>query len=169
MDKKILINGKNNIDKINKVINPLRSCVINNPIDDSYYDSENQIKLLNQTYLNSTDKNISQMLNTKLTGYRAQDIEKKKFNQSEFITMNPLLEKLVASKLKCFYCKENILLCYKNVREKKQWTLDRIDNNLGHNTDNVLISCLECNLKRRCLDMNKYKDSKKFKNIKKLT
>jgi hypothetical protein len=31
----------------------------------------------------------------------------------------------------------------------KQWSLDRVDNNIGHNSGNVVISCLECNLKRR--------------------
>ena len=29
------------------------------------------------------------------------------------------------------------------------WTLDRIDNNIGHNKDNVVISCLGCNLQKR--------------------
>ena len=33
--------------------------------------------------------------------------------------------------------------------DSKQWTLDRVDNALGHNVDNVVVSCLECNLKRR--------------------
>ena len=31
----------------------------------------------------------------------------------------------------------------------QMWTLDRIDNNIGHNTDNVVISCLACNLQKR--------------------
>ena len=42
-----------------------------------------------------------------------------------------------------------MFLLYDIVREAKQWTLDRINNDIGHNIDNVLISCLECNLKRR--------------------
>lgn len=29
-----------------------------------------------------------------------------------------------------------------------QWTLDRLDNNEPHNCDNVVISCLGCNLKK---------------------
>ena len=28
-----------------------------------------------------------------------------------------------------------------------QWTLDRIDNNIGHSKENVVICCLKCNLK----------------------
>ena len=59
------------------------------------------------------------------------------------------LFKLNECKLKCYYCLLPIFILYEIVRDSKQWTLDRIDNNKGHNEDNVLISCLECNLKRR--------------------
>ena len=37
-----------------------------------------------------------------------------------------------------------------------QWTLDRIDNNLGHNVGNLVISCLNCNLKRRRINKNSF-------------
>jgi hypothetical protein len=30
-----------------------------------------------------------------------------------------------------------------------QWSVDRINNNLGHNIDNFHLACLDCNLKRR--------------------
>jgi hypothetical protein len=30
-----------------------------------------------------------------------------------------------------------------------QWSVDRINNDLGHNNDNYHLACLECNLKRR--------------------
>ena len=56
---------------------------------------------------------------------------------------------------------------YENVREKKQWTLDRLDNEQGHNKDNVVICCLECNIKRGTLDDEKFKFSKQMKIIKK--
>ena len=35
------------------------------------------------------------------------------------------------------------------MRELKQWTLDRIDNDKGHNMENVVIACLDCNIRRR--------------------
>ena len=66
----------------------------------------------------------------------------------KFITYDEIIEKLVLSKLKCYYCRCECLLMYKNVREKKQWTLDRINNNIGHHKNNVVICCLECNLKK---------------------
>ena len=78
-----------------------------------------------------------------------------------------LVEMLVLSKMKCYYCNENMLLVYENVREGKQWTLDRIDNSIGHITENVVISCLDCNLKRRTMNDEKFKFSKQMKIIKK--
>ena len=54
-------------------------------------------------------------------------------------------------------------LIYENVRQMNQWTLDRIDNNLGHNSDNVLISCLECNLKRKDMNKDKFLFTKQLK------
>lgn len=51
--------------------------------------------------------------------------------------------------MQCHYCREKTFLLYDLVREMNQWTLDRINNDVGHNIENVLISCLECNLKRR--------------------
>ena len=52
-------------------------------------------------------------------------------------------------------------------REKEQWTLDRIDNNIGHTKDNVVISCLSCNIKRGVMDDAKFKFTKQLKIIKK--
>ena len=51
---------------------------------------------------------------------------------------------------------------YKKVRHNKQWTLDRLNNDIGHFTDNVVISCLSCNLKKRRMDEEKFKFSKQL-------
>ena len=67
-----------------------------------------------------------------------------------------LIERLIQSNLQCHYCHENIFILYEIVRENKQWTLDRIDNDLGHNEDNIVISCLQCNLQRRNTNSNKF-------------
>ena len=89
------------------------------------------------------------------------------FNFLKFITYQELIEKLVISKLKCYYCWCNCLLMYENNREKKQWTLDRLDNDMGHTSENTVICCLECNLKRGTLDDKKFKFTKQLKIIKK--
>ena len=65
------------------------------------------------------------------------------------ITYDECVEKLVLSKLKCYYCLCDCILVYQHVREKKQWTLDRIDNDIDHSNENTVICCLECNLKKR--------------------
>ena len=51
-------------------------------------------------------------------------------------------------------CNSSVHIFYDNVREKQQWTLERIDSNsIGHFKNNELfLACLECNLKRRCID-----------------
>ena len=165
MEKNIIIKGKHNIEKINKIKDPYTKSFIENPLKEEYYSNKYQLELINKMYLDTNDDFIKKLLITKLNGYKAQDIDKQKLEENKLITLDEVIELLVTSKLKCTYCKENVLLCYKNVREKKQWTLDRINNDFGHNKDNVLISCLDCNLKRRCIDMKKYKQGKLLKNI----
>ena len=78
------------------------------------------------------------------------------YSPKEFISLESTIQRLVESRLKCFYCNCDVNIIYSTCRQKNQWTLDRIDNALGHNTDNVLISCLDCNLKRRDMDKDKF-------------
>jgi len=70
-------------------------------------------------------------------------------------------------KLCCHYCKDDMLILYENVREMKQWSLDRINNFLGHNVDNVVISCLKCNLNRRNLNSDKFLFTKQMTIVRK--
>jgi len=42
------------------------------------------------------------------------------------------------------------------VREPLQWSLDRLDNDNSHTKDNTVIACLDCNLKRRRRDADKF-------------
>ena len=95
-----------------------------------------------------------------------QDIKKDKLNEEKLIKVDECIDKLVLSKMKCYYCREDMLLVYENVREPKQWTLDRIDNDDCHSCDNTVISCLDCNLKRRVTDKDKFEFTKKMKLIK---
>ena len=89
------------------------------------------------------------------------------YSKHHFIHIDTTVQRLVESKLKCLYCEQKLMLFYKESKQDNQWTLDRIDNSMGHNTNNVVISCLECNLKRRNTDLDKFKYTKQL-HIKKL-
>jgi hypothetical protein len=71
------------------------------------------------------------------------------YNEKEFIDFGYVVNLLAESELKCHYCACETYLLYEIVREMKQWSLDRINNDKGHNRGNLVMSCLECNLKRR--------------------
>ena len=163
--KKIIINGKRNIDKIKGEKGKRK---ITENIDKKVFNELSQVEYLNKLYLeekfNGSDF-IKKEVERKINGYKNQDVKKKKLEKN-LITYEECLEKLVISKLKCYYCKEECLLAYENVREQKQWTLDRLDNSQGHNNKNVVICCLKCNLKRRTTDDKKFKFSKQMRIIK---
>ena len=90
-------------------------------------------------------------INNKISGYRSQDILKKLYNKDSFVDFPFVLSALIESNLDCFYCRKKVSIVYNNVREPMQWSLERIDNSMGHNKDNVEIACLSCNLRRRTI------------------
>ena len=132
-------------------------------------ESKNHISIVNQLFLEQSfngDNTTKKELHKKINSYKQQDIKKDK-NLDGLISYEELLEKLVVSKLKCYYCRKDVLLLYENNREQKQWTLDRLDNSLGHTKDNVVVCCLKCNLERRCLNDEKFLFTKQMRLIKK--
>ena len=154
--KKIVIKGKRNIDGIKGEKEKTRKITSN--VNKKVFNKISQVEYLNKLYLAENYDGIDfvkKEVERKLYGYKNQDVKKKKLSD-KLISYEECLEKLVISKLKCYYCKTDCLLTYENVREQSQWTLDRIDNTIGHNTDNVVICCLECNLERKNKSQDKY-------------
>ena len=165
--KSIKISGKNNIDKFKKETK--RTQVSQWEYPELCLKKENQIKFLNQLYLNQPFDGINDVrkeVKKKIGSYGQQDKKRDIFNKDKLISFDECVEKLVLSKLKCYYCRTEMLLMYKDKREYKQWTLDRLDNNIGHFNDNVVICCLECNLKKRRMDDEKFKFTKQLNIIK---
>jgi hypothetical protein len=122
---------------------------------------EKQLELLKAiSLLKGTKDKYSQLLinhiKTKIHGYKHQDVLKKKYNETEFINLSYVIELLIESGLKCHYCACESYLLYEIVRETKQWSLDRINNDLGHNKGNLVMACLECNLKRRRINKDAF-------------
>jgi hypothetical protein len=92
----------------------------------------------------------------KISGYKSQDMKKNLYDESKFVKFEDVLRLMANKKMMCFYCQKQALLFYEHVRDNYQWTLDRIDNKMGHNTDNVEIACLNCNLRRRTMYHERY-------------
>ena len=139
--------------------------------DDSLYSIQNQ-KYFLEKIINDVDfsynKIIIQDIKKKFSSYKSQDKKKNRYDESQHITYNQLLEKLKNSDFKCYYCKRDIVLIYKNKNEKHQWSLERFNNLLGHYDSNTCISCLQCNLKRRNENHEHFKWSKQLNIVKKV-
>jgi hypothetical protein len=188
-DNKIInINGTNNRYQIKKLINrnpekKTRTIFNNLNIDEDILLHNNQFELLkiinnNYNYNNSNNSNnsnknknyikiITNELDKKISSYKQQDVEKNILCIDKFINLEHIINKLIECEMKCYYCKCDIYVLYKIVRENKQWSVDRINNDLGHNIDNYVISCLECNLKRRRKSSDKFLFTKQL-NINKI-
>ena len=104
----------------------------------------------------NTCKYIKQEIKKKINSYRHQDLKKNVYDISDFIDYPFLLKKMVETKMKCFYCECNLFVLYDLVREKYQWTIDRINNQKGHVKSNFVLSCFACNIKRRCQQLEKF-------------
>jgi len=126
----------------------------------------NQFKILDEIVNNASLQEEHELFKkeiiSKIGCYKQQDISKNMLNDLEFITFENVIIKLHECRLCCFYCNEITQVLYKMVREKKQWSLDRINNDLGHNVNNVVIACLDCNLKRRRKSSDAFAFTKKL-------
>jgi hypothetical protein len=117
---------------------------------------ETQLEILKNIHNNVSSINESKLTNfvvshikTKMSSYKHQDLLKNIFLETDFVTFDHIIDLLNTCNMKCHYCSCETYLLYEFVREMKQWSLDRINNDIGHNKGNLVIACLECNLKRR--------------------
>jgi hypothetical protein len=130
------------------------------------FETIQNIKSNAYNYIDHKSKIVLQQINKKIYGYKQQDIIKKLLNTDKFISLESVIDKLIDCELKCYYCQCEMNVLYDISRETKQWTVDRIDNDLGHNVDNFYIACLECNLKRRRRSDDKFFFTKQMKLVK---
>ena len=173
-EKKVLINGTNNRYQIKKLTRAeveikKRKSSEKWGLTDEYFTIEKQELIIKALFdnmnlnfnLNAISNNmestvlnalniISAELNKKISSYKQQDIIRKLLDTEKFIDLNTVITNLYECNLECYYCKDKMFLLYEIARELKQWSVDRINNDLGHNCDNIVMACLDCNLKRRC-------------------
>ena len=118
-------------------------------------------KLLNGVVFDEK-KYFIQALKNKLDSYKQQDKKKTYDAYDNFITLENIIEKLVAYNMRCYYCNNKTLILFKNVRTNYQWTLDRLNNYDEHSNANTIICCLKCNLQRRRKNSEKFKFTKQL-------
>lgn len=125
-------------------------------IEENDKDLQSQTQLLNDIENPSPKQQIIiREIKNKIRGYKQQDIEKQKYDEQQFVSLEFVIE-LLQKNPSCFYCKGPTRILYEQSRDPKQWTLERIDNAIGHNCENVKICCLSCNIKRRTMYHEKY-------------
>jgi hypothetical protein len=137
-----------------------------------FYEYHNQLKIITDIFNNNFENNdeiskiVIQQINKKISGYKQQDIFKKRLQIHEFLHLRSVIEKMIECNLKCRYCSNEMFVLYDISREIRQWSVDRIDNDKGHNIDNFHLACLDCNLKRRRRTDEKYLFTKQLSIVK---
>jgi hypothetical protein len=135
----------------------------------------NQLQTVNNIFNNQfrhneddVSKIALQEINKKISGYKQQDRIKKRYDEPQFLTLESVIIKMVECELKCRYCRGEMDVIYDISRESRQWSVDRINNDLGHNLTNFHLACLECNLKRRRRTDEKFLFTKQLNIVKKM-
>jgi hypothetical protein len=165
MIKKIGITGTNTRYMMKKVLKE-PSIIKKREVSQSWsFSYDDQLSLVNGLDESDTDdatKAIFQEINKKISGYKQQDKKKGIHDEQVFLDLVDVIEKLRECELRCHYCSKEMLVLYDMSRESRQWTVDRIDNDKGHNMGNYHLACLECNLKRRRTNDEKFLLSSTF-------
>jgi len=164
-----------NKDDINKI--KLRKESQKWQLPKKVYERKYQLELLHDMYISQKQhddcynsdniKLMKRQIEKKINNYKQQDINKNIYDSNNIITLEETMLKLQESDLLCYYCNKEMFILYEIVRESLQWTLDRIDNSLGHNKNNVIIACLHCNLKRRKQSKDAFLFTKQLQIVKK--
>ena len=180
--KKIDIQGQTNRYAVKKLINnhkeekTIKKRVISEKwtFEKECYEYSYQLEMLKTIFENKNEninvdayKTIIQEIKKKIQSYKQQDQIKKHYEQEKFLTFENVIKKLIECELKCRYCDCEMFVLYDISREMKQWSVDRVDNNIGHNDDNFHLACLDCNLKRRRRTDEKFLFTKKLNLVKK--
>lgn len=175
----VCISGKRNTDKLNdklsdkrmdKAEKPQRARTLKWTIDEAFFAHDKQLEVLRRLIADDTtleERNFfKKEIKAKLDGYARQDVENGIHDLSAIISLDATIELLLVGKLRCMYCRGCCELIYKDVMAPRQWTLDRVDNDHGHSTGNVVLACLACNLQRRTMDAERFKFGKQLRVVK---
>ena len=69
--------------------------------------------ILNKEEENKNDSKILiKQIEKKITSYKQQDIDKKILNNEKIINLKCIIDKLIETEIKCYYCKEKMFILY---------------------------------------------------------
>ena len=109
---------------------------------------------------------VRSILETKSQSYFRQDLHS--FSKQGLyekpegpMSVEDIIVVLQKGKWSCEYCQRAVRIVYEYQYDECQWTLDRINNFLPHRMDNVLLTCLACNVQRRCQSRHDFKRRKR--------
>ena len=164
-DKKLIITGKHNVDNL---LSGRKNHIKTNAIENDIIHEEalSLLFCLNKNLDESLNKKAWREIEDKINGYKNQDLKKNIHNSKSLITTIEVRNKLLNSFLHCCYCDNRVKFLSRIVRDPEQWTLDRIDNDKNHSNENTVISCLKCNLKRRCIKKEHFEFSQNLNIVK---
>jgi hypothetical protein len=170
-EKKIILTESTNPKKTRAIITSKKWDTMLKTNSD--YSHEEQYRIIESIKDKNDDTSpihdcIIQELQKKIGGYKTQDIHKRLFDSTKIVNLEDVIDLLHDCKMTCYYCKKEVHVLYEIVREVSQWTLDRLDNKLGHNHGNVVIACLKCNLNRKTMYHERYAFTRTFTLVKKL-
>lgn len=100
---------------------------------------------LPSTPINKTELQVC--IQSKIDGYTNSDDKDKQLPVSQQcnLTIEYVEGMLSSCNNKCALCNNTVKLSWETPLDKLQFSIDRINNALGHTVNNVRITCLECN------------------------
>ena len=129
---------------LNKLLQTHMCSIIKNMVHSKFGATtiENNV-LWNQYICNTIDTTILSKIKHKVNNYKRNDLMK--FKQINDLTVENTIKILISYNYKCDECGIEVIIDYKS-RCFKQFSLDRIDDKLPHNYDNIRLTCLSCNI-----------------------
>ena len=91
------------------------------------------------------DSPIHTIIINMLSGSRVQDEKHNRYNPDNFITYDHVYGLIIQCDNKCFYCIQPIQYILYN---ECLATIERLDNNIGHDVGNCVMACRSCNYRR---------------------
>lgn len=90
---------------------------------------------------------FKQYINNKIEGYREQDKLSNRKITKNYVTWDWFINEFNKNSC-CFHCQKSFELELKEDTVYSDITLDRIDNDICHSSDNLLLSCINCNCRK---------------------